>query len=68
MRLVNRTNYSQWLQQVETIIRRACGVDLYDLGDWCFADMYDAGRSPQQAAESTMAQYDFPSDLQHLLQ
>ena len=49
-----RTTFEQWMKQVDEWVGRLCGMSAYDLADICYADLWEDGESPKQAARKAI--------------
>jgi hypothetical protein len=49
-----RLTFDQWMEQVDAALVRKVGVCSADLPDFCYADMYEAGYSPETAADEAI--------------
>ena len=47
-------NYSQWMQQVNRILVKKCGMDADMLPDYCYLDAYRAGDTPEEVAQDAI--------------
>ena len=59
----NRTRFNAWMAQVDSMVTRICGLGVHDLPDQCFADWFQDGISPREAAERALEDSGFPMDL-----
>ncbi len=60
--------YTDWKNQVATHILNACGLSPDDLPDIDYASLFDAGCTPIEAAEETLANADAPDLMLMFLQ
>ena len=44
-----------WLAEVDRLVMKMWGMGLFDLPDMCTRDWYDAGNTPQNFVEETVA-------------
>ena len=44
------SEFEQWLQQLDRYVERFTGLSSSDFEDWGFADAFDSGATPAQAA------------------
>jgi len=42
--------FEKWMAKVDEILVRKCGLDSRDLEDWMYADAFEDGQTPAQAA------------------
>lgn len=57
-----RQTFEQWMEKVEKIVSRTCGLSTMDLPDKCYADFYDDGMTAARAAKIAMTdgdEYDY---------
>ena len=47
----NRPTFENWMARVDDVLVRKVGVSSADLPDMAYADMYDEGITPEEAAD-----------------
>jgi hypothetical protein len=51
--------FDAWLRRVDNALMRLCGIGTADLVDCCYADWYDEGLSPSEAARRALRENGF---------
>jgi hypothetical protein len=51
--------YEAWMRQVDRVISSKIGLTSEDLSDFNSRDLYDAGVSPEEAADECLSEQDF---------
>lgn len=46
--------FDAWMVKVDAIIQKKCGLSYLDLPDYCYADEYEDGASPAEAAKAAI--------------
>jgi len=46
--------FIDWMAKVDAILVRKCGLDSRDLPDWTYADAFEDGYTPAEAARSAL--------------
>lgn len=54
MDTVWHNGFTAWMAKVDALMAKYCGMGSMDLPDWNYADAYDAGTSPSQAAREAI--------------
>jgi hypothetical protein len=47
-------SFAEWMAKVDAILVRKCGLDSRDLEDWAYADAFEDGASPAEAAREAL--------------
>lgn len=51
-----QTRFEEWKARVDRILLFSTGLTSDDLPDWGYADAFDAGLSPKEAAQSALSE------------
>ena len=49
------SKFSRWMERVDTALVKRCGLESADLIDACYADFYESGLTPSQAARQALS-------------
>ena len=55
-------SFQQWMQQVDRVLARKCGLSHMDLADQCWYDWFDSDMTPKEAAQECLDDEGFPSE------
>lgn len=54
-----KLSFEQWMQKVDAVLEKKCGLSHHDLEDFCYRDAYDDGEAPSTVAREVLANQDF---------
>ena len=53
-------SFEEWMEQVDRVIAKICGLGYMDLADWHYWDAWNDGISAEEAAFSVLEEEGFP--------